>query len=292
MRHPVDVGFRLKQLNAAPWADLVAAGEAANRVEVHSLEGRELVASFDTVLDFGGRRLAVTTGEDPVVVVGSWDRQEVCGYSLTGEVLWQQTDHARVQQIELVDHDQVAVSYEGRPAVVIDARDGKTISTLRGVQEVIALRPGESLQVERHCWRRVDDAGPRHEPVEFSGFLHDAAVGEGDVLAVADGPLRLFDPSGVVFAEHGAGAGRVVQVHWMESTRTWLALQADGGKGSHVLRLDENAEVVERAPVAPHLQSIGVSTGGFVLAAKTGLVLVSGETLCAEPLTVEPDQQS
>lgn len=292
MRHPVGVGFRLKQLNAAPWADLVVAGEAAQRVEVYSLAGQERVASFDTVLDFGGQRLAVTTGDVPVVVAGSWDRQELCGYSLAGELLWQRTDHAQVQQIELVDHDQVAVTYEGQPAVVIDARDGTTISTLGGVQEVMALRPGESLHVEWHCWRRVDGAGPRQQAVEFSGFVHDAAVGEGDVLAVAGGPLRLFDPSGVVIAEHDAGAGRVVRVHWMESTRTWLALQADGGKGSHVLRLDGKAEVVERAPVAPHLQSIGVSTGGFVLAAETGLVLVSGETLRAEPLTIGPDQPS
>lgn len=57
------------------------------RVRVWSFAERSLIAELDTVLDFGGRRLALCGAETPIVVAGAWERYGICGYAPDGSRL-------------------------------------------------------------------------------------------------------------------------------------------------------------------------------------------------------------
>ena len=79
--------------------DLFVAGEFERTAHVWCLSRATEVASVDTVFDFGGRRLALVTGDAPVIVAGAWARHGVCGYSLTGEQLWQNKARSAIQHV-------------------------------------------------------------------------------------------------------------------------------------------------------------------------------------------------
>lgn len=69
-------------------------GTTDGSVQVWSLERQALESDFDTVLDFGGQRLALCTTLDQLVVIaGAYERHGICGYNArTGERIWQRKD--------------------------------------------------------------------------------------------------------------------------------------------------------------------------------------------------------
>ena len=118
---------------ASPWdEDLVLAGEFERAAHVWSLHQGAEVACIDTVHDFGGRRLALVTGAQPMVIAGAYERQGVCGYSLTGERVWQNRARSAVQHLTGLACGRVAVGYARGPAVVLEASSGKELRSLRG----------------------------------------------------------------------------------------------------------------------------------------------------------------
>src|SRR4051812_40497301 len=87
---------------------------------VWSLRRGAELATFDTILDIFWR-LALVTGTEPVVVAGAWARHGVCGYSLTGEQIWQNMSRSAVQTVTALHGDRVAVCFGRGPAAVLDA---------------------------------------------------------------------------------------------------------------------------------------------------------------------------
>ncbi|MEW5990497.1 MAG: hypothetical protein AB1736_04010 [Chloroflexota bacterium] len=118
--------------------DLVLAGEFEQRV--HALWIRPPVrrATFETVLDFGGRRLALCSrGAEPVVVAGAWERLGACAYDAsTGERRWQRKDLKRVQRLSpAADGSLAAVGREGAMQI-LDTATGETVATLRSAEQL------------------------------------------------------------------------------------------------------------------------------------------------------------
>ena len=118
-------------------------------VEVWSVGDARLLARFDTVVDFGGHRLALATAEDRLVVVAAaYDRLGVAGYdAMFGEGLWQRPNLKRAQHLEPADR-LVVVSFERGPAHVLEASTGTTLATVRGCPALL----DEPL---RRCWPGV-----------------------------------------------------------------------------------------------------------------------------------------
>src|SRR4051812_25475088 len=112
----------IRHVAAPRWEpDLFVAGEFDRTAQVWSVSRATEVAHVDTVFDFGGRRLALVTGEMPVIVAGAWARHGVCGYSLTGEQMWQNKARSAVQTVTALASSRVAVGYATGPAAVLDA---------------------------------------------------------------------------------------------------------------------------------------------------------------------------
>jgi hypothetical protein len=96
-------------------ADLFATAEFDGRVTVWSVAAQKPIATFGTVSEFGGKRLAILDGDPPIVVAGAWARHGVCAYEASsGRMLWQRRDLRQVQTLSALPSGRVGVGFERR----------------------------------------------------------------------------------------------------------------------------------------------------------------------------------
>ena len=228
--------------------DLLVTAQFERVVHVWSLARAARCATFETVFDFGGRRLALVPGQRPVVVAGAWARHGVCGYDLTGERLWQDRSRTNVQIITALAGGRIAVSCNRGPTRVLEAATGHEVRSLRGVRQVFALRPDLSLAMGSDWCRLLDGSldalGPR---IAVPSAMIVSAASDGEHLAVTEvgGPLRILDLDG---RERARVAEHFRHVVHDPVTATWVVVrESDDGRTS-LLRLTHDADVVEQRP--------------------------------------------
>ncbi|PTL71231.1 hypothetical protein C1I63_18500 [Rathayibacter caricis DSM 15933] len=260
----------LREVAAPPWEeDLLVAAEFHGAVGVWSLAHAARCAEFDTMYDFGGRRVALVPGEHPVVVVGAYERHGVSGYDLTGERLWQDRSRTNVQIVTALAGGLVAVSYNRSTTRVLAAATGHEVRSLRGVRRVFALRPDTSLGVGsdwcRLLDRSLDPLGPRI-PVPSAALVSAASDGDHLVIAEVGGPLRIIDSSG---RERARLADHFRHVVHDPATDTWVLIHETSEGQYSLLRLTHDAEVLEQRPCAP-VHDVATMRGGRTLALLTG----------------------
>lgn len=267
----------LREVAAPPWEDdLLVAAEFHGLVSVWSLARAARWAEFDTTYDFGGRRLAVVPGERPIVVVGTWAREGVCGYDVTGERLWQDRSRTNVQIVTALDEGRIAVSYNRSTTRVLEAGTGHEVRSLRGVRRVFPLRPGLSLGMGSSDWcrlldRSLDPLGPRI-PVASAAIVSAAFGGDHVAIAEIGGPLRILDTGGRERARVNDHFRHVVHD---PVTNTWVAIH-EGSDGQSLLRLTHDAEVLEQRRCA-YSWDVATMRGGrtLVLLSDAGMQLLN-----------------
>jgi hypothetical protein len=120
---------------AAQTDRLFLTAEFEHRVRLWSFADRTLAAELETVLDFGGQRLALCGSETPLVVAGAWERHGICGYAPDGTQLWQRKDLRQPQHISPAAGGALAVAgFDQRPLHVLVAESGETVATVRAVR--------------------------------------------------------------------------------------------------------------------------------------------------------------
>jgi hypothetical protein len=216
--------------------DVVALGEARERVHVVALQPPGHVATFDTILDFGGKRLAMcSVGERLVVVAAAWERDGICGYdALTGARLWQRKDLKRTQRLSPAGKGElVAASLEGQALQVLDAATGETKASIRSAASFwqSPLAPvavtgwnREIALIDTVSWERR-----WRGPIEGFAVL-DAAFGS-DFLAVSDahtahGSIYCFGLDGQLVWRHEEAPETLCwALGWDGERREWLGLE-------------------------------------------------------------------
>jgi hypothetical protein len=240
----------LREVAAPLWEeDLLVTAQFERVVHVWSFERAALCATFETVYDFGGRRLAVVPGEFPVVVAGAYTRHGLCGYDLTGKELWQDRSRTNVQILTVLAGERVAVSYNRGPTRVLEAATGQEVRSLRGALKVIALTPDLSLAVGggwcRLLDRSLEPLGSRI-PTGLSPVW--CAASDGEHLAITEiggGPLRILDLEGRERATVPEHSRHVV---YDPVTATWVVVRESDNGQTTLVRLDHDAEVLEQRP--------------------------------------------
>jgi hypothetical protein len=206
-----------------------------SRVDVFSIDPIVHLASFDTILDFGGHRLALAdSSAGPAVVAGAWERFGVRAYDrTTGHELWQRPDLKRVNLLApAADGTNVAVAMSGAAMRVLDMGTGETVGTIRGVETfhqsrfdavaVVGWYAQVSL-IETVDWRRRWRAPVR-------GFSLLGAVFAPDAVLVSDtgdgASVSCFDLSGRLMWRRRNETERLIwAVGWDETTDSWLGLE-------------------------------------------------------------------
>ncbi len=115
---------------------VMAIGEFEKTVHLWNVAEPKCLGTLDTVLDFGGDRLAVT-GDGKQVVAGSWTKgvAAYCTTSLNAQ--WHRKDLKHPQYIRIsVDDKRIICCLDTKPCQELDRSTGETIRTFRGVREL------------------------------------------------------------------------------------------------------------------------------------------------------------
>lgn len=160
--------------------------EFERRAHLWSLADCALLAEFDTVLEFGGRRLALCRlGDEPVVVAGAWERHGICAYSLDGSQRWQRKDLRKVQRLAPAANGRlVTACFDHRPMHVLTAESGETLATVRAVR-TFTQSPYDDLAVAG-----LDGQVARLDTADWK-VRWRLPLGEGRPLAAAASPVAL-----------------------------------------------------------------------------------------------------
>lgn len=165
-------------------------------VSVWDLEPPRHVATFSTILDFGGTRLGLSA-DGGTVVCAAYHREGVAAYAAgTGELLWQKRDVKRPQRVSLSSSRRLAyVATDDNPCLALSLDDGEVVRRLPGVRWVVES-PFAPLRFIDH--NRPAVTNEEFEPLvaiprSTFAFL-DVAFGP-DTLVVTEsgGPVTCFD---------------------------------------------------------------------------------------------------
>ena len=116
------------------------------------------IGEFETILDFGGRRLLLAS-DGSICVTGSW-RRGLAAYSLPdGACLRKRPELVQIQLLTWsASGREVNCGFEKRSLAVIDARTGNTLSTMKNALRVFSSRYSSSeLVQERERYRLVGE---------------------------------------------------------------------------------------------------------------------------------------
>ena len=247
--------------------DLFVTGAWNREVCVWSLSKRRLVGRLETVLDGGGRRLALCRRRSngaPIVVAGAYTRHGVCGYDpASGDVLWQRKDLRGLGALDPV-HAGDAVAVDGdRPLQVLDASTGETVARLRGVLDfkedsrshlALAAPFGRIAVVDTRGWER------RWSVAVDAWATFDAAFSDAELLiSVAphrpEAAVHCYTLAGErVWAREEPAETTLLNLGWDAERRTWLGVRHDVNlrHPDLLVRWAENGEPLSEIPLPGH----------------------------------------
>lgn len=259
--------------------DNVFATPHGSRVTVWSLDDRAGVASFDTVYEFGGERLAIVTDTRPVVAAGAWERHGICAYEgSTGETIWQRRDLRQVQGLYPLPAARVAAGFSDGPLHVLDIATGDTLFKLRGVQAIYADATSQFAVGAGHTgaeWFALYDVlrGGRvwRRAIDTFAVLHAAVAPPGVVVAEATGSLRAFDWAGDEVWKWPPPRGEhVLRVAWHRELAAWMALLWPYGhrRPSVLLTVSADGELVEAVELGRVVAASFLAGGSRLVASR------------------------
>ena len=102
-----------------------------------NLDTYERISEFDTVLDYGGFRLAITE-DGKQCVAAAYNRYGLAMYDVsTGSIVWSRKDIKGTQYIKFDPaNEKIYVGFYKKPMLVIDRNDGSDIERIRSAEQV------------------------------------------------------------------------------------------------------------------------------------------------------------
>lgn len=263
-------------------------GTTDGSVQVWSIAEQAPRARFDTILDFGGRRLALCASQHrTVVVAGAWERHGICGYDAsTGERLWQRNDLKKVQSLSPTDSAGVAACFDTRSMHVLDAVSGATVATVRGVRRFwqSPYQPIGAAEVLGHV--ALIDSGDwtARERVPVAGFaLLDAAFAPDALLVsnTVDGhsaeacSVYCLSLTGQLLWERQTPAEtNVPWLGWDAEADEWLGIRhnVERREPEMLMRWTRDGELVSHVPLGL-IGEYAIMPGGKLLVTGRGDVM-------------------
>ncbi len=184
---------------ATSWSGVIAAlAEFEHRVHVVDLTTGIHLSTFNTILDFGGRRLSITS-DGTNVVAAAYHVEGIAAYSTAdGTEIWRRKDLKKAQHIRFsLDDDKIFCGFERKTFAVLRRATGKTITTMRGVKDIwespfesIRLLEKLTLVLETNDSRKLASI-PRATFAVLSAAFAPGLV----CVSESTGPVRCLDTS-------------------------------------------------------------------------------------------------
>lgn len=182
---------------ASSWSgSVIAAAEFERRVYVWDVAAERHLATFPTIMDFGGTRLAVTP-DGRSCIAAAYHVEGIAGYTASdGTEIWRRKDLKKIQTLRVsLDGRRVYACFDNRSCQVLNRETGKTIKTWAGVRDVweSPYQPLMLLEKRALVLQSPDERKIANIPAETFAVLSVAFAPGLVCVAESGGPLRCLD---------------------------------------------------------------------------------------------------
>jgi outer membrane protein assembly factor BamB len=270
----------IRHLATSRSGEIFAAAEFESVVSIWNLETETKQTEFQTVLDFGGDRLAIDKEGKRCVTAAYHVHGIACYSAQTGEVLWQRKDLKKAQRIcVLPSQSEIACGFENGPLQVLSMHDGKTLQKIRGCRR-LWISPFEPIQLADRARLELQtlDASTIAKIDRESFATLSVAFGHGAVaVSEAAGPLRCVETGSgqLLWRYQGPAGSHSLTVGYHSELRRFLAIEwpyEKGGIKSLLLFGIKNGEVEARFPLGSSIIET-FCLGGTHLLSSSGWLL-------------------
>lgn len=183
----------IRHVSVCDERSLIAAALFESTVQIWNWDKAQQIGEFETVLDFGGRRLSLAVG-GTICVTGSWGHG-LAAYSIpNGECLWRRPDLTKIQLLTTsASGQEIYCGFDKGPVAVVDGSTGAVSRTVRNALRLFSSRITRyELLQERDRYRIM---GEHESDIRAKSFtLHDAALSPDRVcLSEPDVGIRCID---------------------------------------------------------------------------------------------------
>lgn len=126
----------IRHISTSFGGQFVGLAEYEKRVQIFDLNSMQAITEFDTILDFGGKRLVISE-DGQICICGCWARHGICAYEAkTGKLLWQRKDLKKVQHIQTLyaDNSKFFAQFEVGASRIFDIHTGLDIENVSGAK--------------------------------------------------------------------------------------------------------------------------------------------------------------
>jgi len=242
------------------------------------------------MLDFGGRRLALTP-DGTVCIVGAWGQRGrgprgLAAYSVPdGRLLWNRKEIRHIQYVRLSGSGrEIYCGVEGSSAQIVDTGTGQTLRKVRGARRIWGSQytAHQLIMQEGPCYLVRGQSEFEIHPLSFA--LHAAAFSP-DALCVSEpenflhpneqvGGIRMIDlKSGEVLRHLDRGANELAYNSSDSCFYGVTALDTDTGRCHQLIRFGGTNQLCEDVALLDQGWAFAFSPSGKVLATAKGDVL-------------------
>jgi outer membrane protein assembly factor BamB len=260
---------------------VVAAGEFERTVHVWDLAATRHLATFDTVLSFGGKRLAIT-GDGECCIAAAYHVEGVAAYSAsTGAEVWHRKDLKKAQTIRFGHDDRrVYCCFDKNSCHVLSRETGKTIKTWPGVRDVWESPYEPLMLVEKGTLvlRTPDEKKVTTIARETFAVLRIAFAPGVVCISESTGPLRCLDTKTGEEAWRYAQKGQhFLQLAYAEEARCFVGVcwPYERGGQHRLLRFGPESGQVSEVSELGQSGDFAFCQRGSCLLSSDGLVIDS-----------------
>jgi WD40 repeat protein len=114
----------------------LATAEFEHTVQIWDLQYREKICEFQSILDFGGSRLAISENGS-YCAAGAYNIYGIATYDAkNGNLTWQRKDLKQVQRLQYARHPENSLFafFDDKPCSILNLENGETLGTVRGLR--------------------------------------------------------------------------------------------------------------------------------------------------------------
>lgn len=245
-----------RHIAPAAKAPIAAVGQFERDVTIWDLDSPRPISAFSTVLDFGGRRLALTPDGSRCLAAAYHVHGLACYDSRSGDLVWARRDLKKIQRVGASIADEVVMCFfDAGPAQVLRVSDGETVERIRAVRDVHQSVFSKVDLFEKSALDVRARGGSRLASIPRSTFALLSACFSPSELVISEsgGPVRFFElPSGKESWRYEPEAGRhVLELTYSQSQCAFFGVEWPYQHGGPMvlLRLESDEQAVDSVAV-------------------------------------------
>lgn len=184
---------------------LFATAEFERIVSIWRIDNGEHQISFQTILGFGGQRLAISP-DGQLCAAGAYRIYGISVYrTLDGSVVWNRRDLKKVQWLAFDPIQEILLAgFDEKPLHILDSKTSQTIETWRGVRRKYISPYDRNVYLLDAAKLMLHNSNRKPTSIERRTFaiLDVTFSQEAIYLTESGGPLRAIDVGGSLIWEY------------------------------------------------------------------------------------------